>query len=141
MLKKFCFLVFSCLPSLVWADEQKIHCPSPDRIVLQSIPGSIHSVYTATSDEGYSFGYFGLAFANPKDLNFFAAEISEVNNYWRFDCAYEKSGMGLPLESRDDPDYQNCHFPDGTQSCRGTIEECVLLCPADSIKPDAEPVE
>lgn len=131
------FLLVAWLSSLSFApalaEEQgtrAILCPEPARIVRLDIPGSFHSVLTATNEEGLAFGYFGSVFADPKDLAFAAAEVYEFNGHWRFSCAYEKAGFGLPLETRDDLAYRDCHFKGGSQRCYGTIESCALICPA-----------
>ncbi len=119
-------------------EVQTIHCPRSSAISVTAVPSSFHSVMTATTDDGYAFGTFGLGFTHPEDFAFYAAEITEVNGFWRMACGYKSGGIGFTLQSRENPAYQDCAFENGDSVCEGTIEECALICPLGSITPNEE---
>lgn len=119
------------------AKDLRIRCPRAEKIVITSIPSSFHVVLTATNDEGFAFGSFGSIFGDPRVMDFYRAEVSELNDYWRYSCIYVKGNNGVNLQSRDHPAYKDCHFADASQQCLGgTIEDCALICPSGSIPPE-----
>src|SRR5690606_36194667 len=105
-----------------------LSCPAPESISVVQIPYSLHSVYVAES-QGIGFSSLDLSMIEPAATSFFFAEVSEVNDYWSFACAYQLDGLHLVLSTNLSPAYQLCHFVGEAQQCSGTAEECVLSCP------------
>ena len=109
--------------------EATYRCPPPSAIEMRPIPSSFNAVYIAES-EGLAFLGLDRAGIKAGTLSFVGAEISEVNDYWRFACRYGSELSGLTLTTSDSPSYKHCSFIDSRQYCEAEREACVLKCPA-----------
>lgn len=112
-----------------------IHCPNSNDVTVHSIPHSVNSYFTATSD-GVAFGGFGVGWV--KGLPLAAAEVDDVNGNWSFTCGYGQSGFMETLGTGNSPVFANCKFANGTQTCQGTIDQCALSCPSQPTFPEAK---
>jgi hypothetical protein len=111
----------------VFAATFALHCPSSNAVTVHSIPHSVNSYFTATSG-GVDFGGFGGGWI--KGLPLAAAQVGEVNGNWSLTCGYGQPGFMETLGTGNSPVYGQCKFANGTQTCRGTIDQCVLNCPS-----------
>lgn len=129
MLKKLLGLgLFSVLSStLASAAPVTIHCPNSNDVTVHSIPHSVNSYFTATSD-GVAFGGFGVGWI--KGLPLAAAQVGEVNGNWSLTCGYGQSGFMETMGTGNSPVFANCNFANGSKTCKGAIVQCALTCPS-----------
>lgn len=129
-----CSLAFAALAIPAFA-AVTINCPNSNDVVAHSIPHSVNSYFTATSD-GVDFWSYGAGWV--KGVPLVAAQVSEFNGTWSFTCGYGPSGSVFEtLSSGNSAVYANCTFPGGSQTCKGT--QCPLSCPSQPVlvKPQA----
>jgi len=119
--------LFVLSSSLAFAAPVTIHCPSSNDVTVHSIPHSVNSYFTATSD-GVAFGGFGVGWI--KGLPLAAAQVGEVNGNWSLTCGYGQSGFMETLGTGNSPVFANCNFANGSKTCKGTIAQCALTCPS-----------
>jgi hypothetical protein len=125
-----CTLAFAALAVPSFA-AVSIHCPNSNNVVAHSIPHSVNSYFTATSD-GVDFWSYGAGWV--KGLPLIAAQVSEFSGSWSFTCGYGQSGSVFEnLTSGNSAVYANCKFANGSQSCQGGIDQCVLSCPSQPV--------
>jgi hypothetical protein len=121
--------------SLASAAPVTIHCPSSNDVTVHSIPHSVNSYFTATSD-GVAFGGFGVGWI--KGFPLAVAQVGEVNGNWSLTCGYGQSGFMETLSTGNSPVFANCKFANGSQTCKGTIARCALTCPSPPAVPKVQ---
>jgi hypothetical protein len=109
-----------------------IHCPSSNAVTVHSIPHSVNSYFTASSDGVDFFGYGGGWI---KGLPLAVASVNEFNGNWSMTCGYGQPGFLETLSSGNSPVFANCTFAGGSKTCKGTIDQCVLSCPGQPTFP------
>jgi len=111
-------------------------CPAPDSIKQIAIPSSINCAYTASSD-GVEFG--GYNNCGLVGLPFTGGRISQINGYWSIYCGYSDTRSNNTMSVGPNPTIAYCHFANGSETCKGSIESCAVTCPtAPSIAGRAE---
>ena len=128
-------VVFAVAALSASAAPVTIHCPSSNDVTVHSIPHSVNSYFTATSD-GVAFGGFGVGWV--KGLPLAVAEVDNVNGNWSMTCGYGQSGFMETLETGNSPVFANCKFANGSQTCQGTIDQCALSCPSQPTVPEVQ---
>lgn len=124
--------VFVAAATPAFAATVTIHCPSSNDVTVHSIPHSVNSYFTATSD-GVAFGGFGFGWV--ENLPLTVAQVSEVNGNWSMTCGYGQSGFMETLGTGNSPVFASCKFPNGSRTCKGTINQCALNCPSQPAFP------
>ena len=82
---------------------------------------------------GVAFGGFGVGWV--KGLPLAAAQVGEVNGNWSLTCGYGQPGFMETLGTGNSLLYGQCKFANGTQTCKGTIDQCALNCPSKPVVP------
>lgn len=106
--------------------QTTFQCPSPGSVTQHTIPSSVNCAYTAESD-GIQFG--GYNNCDLAGLPFVGGTIGSVNGYWSINCGYSNGASGNTMSVGPDPVISHCHFANGTDNCKGTLEQCAITCP------------
>ena len=109
----------------------QIHCPQGKDVSTTYYPHTDLAGYQAISDS-VNFWKIDEARKDYKNIQFTAAEIKADGDEIKLFCYYV--GLRAGTDSHRElvtttGGYQVCSFADGTQTCNGTIDLCVLSCP------------
>ena len=120
-------ILFALGTAPLCAATYTVHCPSSNDVTVHHIPHSVNSYFTATSD-GIEFGGYGGGWI--KGLPLTVAQVSEFNGNWSLTCGYGQPGFLETLATGNSPVFAKCTFANGSQTCKGTIDQCALSCPS-----------
>ena len=110
---------------------RQIRCPQSQAVSMTYYPHTSLAGYQAISD---NVNFWNIDDANKdyRNMQFTGAAVKADGEDFKFFCYYTGAGVGAASHrelASYTGGYQTCTFAGGTQTCKGTIDQCVLTCP------------